>query len=62
MTSKDHGLDAADLQLDATGSPAAVTAPTVTVLQAPAALTSLSSLLGGDIEVGATCAADGTCD
>ncbi|ATG50376.1 hypothetical protein CFK38_01690 [Brachybacterium vulturis] len=29
---------------------------------APAPLTSLSTLLGGSFEGGATCAADGTCD
>ena len=28
----------------------------------PATLTSLSSLLGGTVEGGAACAADGTCD
>ena len=30
--------------------------------EAPAPLTSLSSLLGGSVEGGAACAADGTCD
>jgi hypothetical protein len=56
-------FDAAANEAPATDSPANdAPATEIPMPDSPATLTSLSSLLGGTVEGGAACAADGTCD
>lgn len=67
MTGAEHGTGrtAARADAPAPGTAAAAdaaAAPTAGMTDSPAPLTSLTSLLGGTIEGGTSCAADGTCD
>lgn len=62
-TDRADPLRASTATADAEGlAPAENTSAAAEAPDSPAPLTSLTSLLGGTIEAGTSCAADGTCD